>query len=492
MNKKIFIVLLAVLQTTVFFSCSDDDEPTVDVKSRFSVVNDEVDGFKINITNDSENATSYEWNFGDGSETGTQSATTFSYTYQEAGTYTITLTAINGNVKNVSTKEVVISGMTLKRFLAGTEAAGKVWHLEFDQLINMFNPDNTSEWWYGWNSLPTADQRNTVRHHEYIFKPDGSFEFKTNGFTVRPVAGILFGDAPETKGWSDEVSWESLIGKDCSTWGNNANLTFQISDASKYVPMCTNRITIGGKGGHIGPMDCGTLKVIDEPALETFYEVLKWADGGDQPDTVILYTPWGGNENGVGTDRPALGVITLVSYKNESQIPVDEIVVEKPLGVYDISETFETAGTMTWVADNSPAEFVEDFANPVSGGINTSAKVGKYVRGTQDYANLQFELSYRMNLSTRNVFKMKVYIDSEAAVPTVSMKLQDTKQGGNAWQTQTEIKLQDLTKGQWIELTFDFSAVATNEAYDKIVVQFGDEGANKGDGLFYFDDLILQ
>ena len=23
-------------------------------------------------------------------------------------------------------------------------------------------------------------------------------------------------------------------------------------------------------------MDCGTLKVIDEPALETFYEVLKW------------------------------------------------------------------------------------------------------------------------------------------------------------------------------------------------------------------------
>ena len=120
-------------------------------------------------------------------------------------------------------------------------------------------------------------------------------------------------------------------------------------------------------------------------------------DGGDQPNTVILYTPWGGNENDVGTDRPALGVITLVSYKNESQIPVDEIVVEKPLGVYDISETFETAGTMTWVADNSPARFVEDFANPVSGGINTSAKVGKYVRGTQDYANLQFELSYRMN-----------------------------------------------------------------------------------------------
>lgn len=492
MNKKIFLVLFAALTTTVFLSCNKDDDPTIEVKSRFTVVNDDVDGFKINITNDSEKATSYEWNFGDGSAIGTQSELNFSYTYAAAGTYTITLTAKNGKVTNVSSKEVSISGMTLKQFLAGTAAEGKVWHLEFNDLINMFNPNNTSDWWYGWNTLPTADQRNTVRHHEYIFKPNGSFEFKTNGFTVRPVAAILFGDAPETKGWADDVSWTSLGAKDCSTWGNNSNLTFAVGEASKYIPTCTNRITISGKGGHIGPMDCGTLNVVDEPATETFYEVLKWADGGNQPDTVILYTPWGGNELGVGNARPALGVIKLVSYKSADQIPVDEVVVNKPLGTYDILENFETAGTMTWVPDNSPAEFVEDFTNPVSGGINTSAKVGKYQRGTQDYANLQFVLSYRMNLSTRNVFKMKVYIDNAATVATVSMKLQDTKQGGNAWQTQHEIKITNVTKGQWVELTFDFSAVSTNTDYDKVVVQFGDEGANKGDGLFYFDDFNLQ
>jgi len=90
------------------------------------------------------------------------------------------------------------------------------------------------------------------------------------------------------------------------------------------------------------------------------------------------------------------------------------------------------------------------------------------------------------------VFKMKVYIDAAATVPVVSMKLQDTKMGGNAWQTQTEVKKTGVATGQWVELTFDFSSVSTNELYDKIVVQFGDEGSNKGDGLFYFDDLQLQ
>jgi len=484
-------MLTAVLASGVFFSCSKDDDNDIVVKSRFTVTNDDVDGFKVNITNDSENATSYEWNFGDGSAIGTQSESTFSYSYAEAGTYTITLTAKNGNITDVSTKEIVVSGMTFKQFLSGTAAEGKVWHLDYNKLISMYNPSNTSEWWYGWNSLPTAQQRNTVRHHEYIFKPDGSFEFKTKGYTVRPGTELFFGDAPAAEGWSDDISWISGGGKDCSTWGNNANLTFTIGTASHY-SQCNQKITLTGKGGHIGPMDTGTETVVGEPASETFYEVLRYADGGTDPDTVILYSPWGGNENGVGTTRPGLGVITLVSYKSDDQIPADEVVVDKPLSVYDISETFEVAGTMTWVPDNSPAEFVEDFANPVSGGLNTSAHVGKYQRGTQDWANIQFELAYRMNLSSRNVFKMKVYIDAAATVPTVSMKLQDTKQGGNAWQTQTEIKHQNITKGEWVELTFDFSAVSTNTAYDKIVVQFGDEGTNKGDGLFYFDDLILQ
>ncbi len=498
MRKSILYLLSAALFINVFTSCEKDEDDTIVVKSRFTVVNDDIDGFKVNITNDSENATSYEWNFGDESAIGTQSDATFSYTYAAAGTYTITLTAKNGTVTNVSTKEIIVSGLTLKQFLAGTSAEGKVWHLEYNAGVVMLNPDNHNDWWYSWtinHGFPVG-QRNSVRHHEYTFKPDGSFAFNSNGgFTVRPGGALFFGDAPDPLGWSDTTSWISGNGKDCSTWGNNANLSFTIGTASFY-PACQNgRIVLSGKGGHIGPMDTGTENVVDEPATETFYEVLSFSQGGELPDTIVLFTPWGGNENGVGNARgPQIGRITLVSYKNAGQIPEDEVVVvvEKPLETHDIFDNFDADGTMTWVMDNSPAEFVEGFDNPVSGGINTSAKVAKYVRGTELWANLQFELTYRMDLSVRNVFKMKVYIDAAAAKKTVSMKLQDTKMGGNAWQTQTEVKLQDLTAGEWVELTFDFSAVSTNTAYDKVVVQFGDEGDNLGDGLFYFDDLNLQ
>ncbi|MBN2348096.1 MAG: PKD domain-containing protein [Bacteroidales bacterium] len=494
MKKSILLLLVSI---SLLIGCKKDDDgpPDPEVKSRFTVANDEYDGFKVNIKNDSEEALTYEWNFGDGN-TGTQSDTAFSYTYSSTGTFTITLVAINGDVTDLSSKDVTISGMTFQQFLGGDEATGKIWRLEFDAGVVMLNPDNYNDWWYSWtknHSLP-VDLRNTIRHHQYIFKPDGSFEFKTEGWTLRP--GAFFGETPDPQGWPDATSWISLGGKDCSTWGNNSSLTYEIQNASFYADCDFGRIVLKGKGGHFGPMDTGTELVVDEPAEETFYEVYHYADGGDQPDTLVLFTPWGGNENGVDQARgPQIGRITLVAYKDVSQIPDDEIevIVEKPLETNDISDNFDDeAVNITWVEDNSPALFDENFDNPASGGINTSAKVAKYVRGTQDYANIQFELPFRMNLSTRNVFKMKVYVDAATAVKTVAVKLQDSKMGGNAWQTQTERKIQDVTDDSWVELTFDFSEVATNENYDKIIVQFGDEGANKGDGTFYFDDFALE
>jgi PKD repeat protein len=225
-------ILLLTLFLMVFTGCKKEDTTPPDpvVKSRFTVTNDDYDGFKISIKNDSQEATSYLWDFGDGN-TGTQSDSVFSYTYAEAGTYTITLTAKNGTITDVSSKEVVISGMTFRQFLGGNDASGKVWNLEWEAGVVMLNPDNYGDWWYSWtkhHGFP-LDQRNTVRHHNYIFKPDGTFEFQTEGWTIRP--GFLFGDAPDPKGWPDDSTWMSSLGTDCSTWGNNSNLTYEIGEA---------------------------------------------------------------------------------------------------------------------------------------------------------------------------------------------------------------------------------------------------------------------
>jgi PKD repeat protein len=496
--KKIFWMLgLAILASGLNSCKKDDDSKPAEVKSIFTVKADKNNGFLVHIVNQSINAKEYEWNFGDG-KTGTQKDSAFTYTYANKGTFTITLTVKNGNLSDFSTNKIEVIGITLFQFLTGDNASGKVWRLAPKGGINMYSPD-LSQWWYSWDNLGTY-ARNTIRHHQYIFKPDGSFEFKTMGYTIRPGATltgttttILFASgAKEDAGWADSESWV-VDGKDCKAWGNNADLTFKVTSDNKYAVCKKGRIVLEGLGGHIGPMDTGTELVVDEPSLETFYDVYSYGEGGEQPDTLVLYTPWGSNEAGVGAERTPVGIITLLCYKNDSQIPADEFDISKQYKTDDIYDDFDnTAKNIIWFKDNDPTLFDENFNNPAPDAVNSSEKVAKYVRGSQDWANVQFTLDFRMNLTARNKFKMKLYIDAAAAKKTVAVKLQDSQLGGNAWSTQAEVKDTLLEAGKWLDLTFDFSKVSTNTKYDKIVVQFGDEGAKKGDGTFYFDDFKLE
>ncbi len=62
-----------------------------------------VDGLTITCTNNSSNATSYLWNFGDGN---TSNQTNPVHTYDDAGTYTITLTATNSCGSDIYTESI--------------------------------------------------------------------------------------------------------------------------------------------------------------------------------------------------------------------------------------------------------------------------------------------------------------------------------------------------------------------------------------------------
>ncbi|NOQ25169.1 MAG: PKD domain-containing protein [Bacteroidales bacterium] len=498
MKKLSFYLLSMLMFSLAFMSCSDDEDPEPKPIARFTATVDTFNPLLYVFTNDSENAETYSWDFGDASTASTE--TSPSYTYAEAGDYTVILTATGPGGETTSTKVITVSAFTLNQFLGGTDAEGKIWYQQFDKLIDMVNPSNPGEWWYGWNSLPTVAQRNAVRNQEYIFKADGSFEFKTNGFTVRPKGSgfttPFLWDSGDEQVYADSESWDGQDGNDLSTWGNNANLTFTVGDAEKY-STCSNRITITGKGGHIGPMDTGTELVVDEPAESVFYEILRYGDGDDQPDTLVLYTPWAGNDLGPGATRPGLGVITLVSYKSADQKPADEEEEEgKPLEANDIYDTFDADGSMTWLMDDTGQGDIldESFDNPSTTGINASAKVAKYYKaGSYQYTNAQFGLDYRMNLATRNVFKMKVYYAAgSGGTKKVAMKLQNSLMGGTAWETETVVTQDITTEDAWEEITFDFSGVSTNTDYDQIIVQFGSGDAGAPAGTFYFDELDLQ
>jgi hypothetical protein len=149
------------------------------------------------------------------------------------------------------------------------------------------------------------------------------------------------------------------------------------------------------------------------------------------------------------------------------------------------------------------------WSNPAPTGINTSGKVYLYEKSTAFYSNIFFIADgYKFDLTEQHKIRVKVFIpsynnyDDTYAVagdwitinqlqPQLAVKLQDSSLGGNAWTTQTEIVKGDLVMDKWLDLEFDFSNVADREDYDKIVVQFGQEG-HAGPGIFFFDDFSFD
>jgi hypothetical protein len=182
-------------------------------------------------------------------------------------------------------------------------------------------------------------------------------------------------------------------------------------------------------------------------------------------------------------------------------------VIPPPYKIENIFDTFDTPGNVTYTND-AGGGIAEDYDNPAPFDINTSAKVARYTKGNGEgaaFSNVQILLDYKMDIRERNKFKMKVFIPSYNDYTTigaydwqayntlqkmVSLKLQNSELGGNGWTTQAEVAYNNLETNQWIELTFDFSAVADRTDFDKIVIQFGGE-ANFTGGIFFFDDLLL-
>lgn len=191
----------------------------------------------------------------------------------------------------------------------------------------------------------------------------------------------------------------------------------------------------------------------------------------------------------------------VIRYEGADLIPGQNItfttaIAAKPYLALDVQDNFENNGwgtITTWVfqdPDLLPLQIVNDPVNP-------SNHVANYTRsGNFEWANAQFILAHRMDLTERNTFKLKVYFPSAnnytgALTPTASMKLQNSLLGGNAWSTQTEVIQLVAAFDQWTELTFNFEMAADSMNYDQVVIQFGGEG-HFVPGQFYFDDLELQ
>ena len=126
-------------------------------------------------------------------------------------------------------------------------------------------------------------------------------------------------------------------------------------------------------------------------------------------------------------------------------------------------------------------------ANPNSGGINTSANVGRIVKGAgQVWAGSLLTMAAPINFTVNKIFKVKVFS------PRIGAKLL-LKVEGAAGVVPFEKEVVGTVANAWEEMTFDYQAVSTTNVYTKLVFIFdlGTAGNGSANFTFLIDDIRL-
>ncbi|NMH89692.1 T9SS type A sorting domain-containing protein [Flavivirga algicola] len=125
-------------------------------------------------------------------------------------------------------------------------------------------------------------------------------------------------------------------------------------------------------------------------------------------------------------------------------------------------------------------------ANPQMNGINTSATVVELIRnGGQVWAGSKIVLDSKLDFSTNNAIRMKVY--TAAPVGTaVNFKIEDAADG-NVF---VEVSGVTTVQNAWETIEWDFSGTASG-TYDALVFLFdiGNTGDGSATSTFLFDDV---
>jgi hypothetical protein len=149
---------------------------------------------------------------------------------------------------------------------------------------------------------------------------------------------------------------------------------------------------------------------------------------------------------------------------------------------------FESS-TLTYNFTNFNGGNASVINNPDASGINTSAKVGRMIKGAgEPWGGAWIALTNPIDFSGSKIFKVKVW--SPRVNAKLLLKVENQDNGGINF----EKEVATSTANAWEELTFDFSTINTANSYQKIVLIFdlGTVGDGSSNFTFYFDDIRLN
>ncbi|GAB4495889.1 MAG: hypothetical protein OHK0019_26280 [Saprospiraceae bacterium] len=112
-------------------------------------------GLTVSFTNNSQNASSYLWNFGDGA---TSSESNPVHVYQNGGTYTVTLTATNNCGSTTFTQDIFVESVPIAAFSPGSSEGCAPFTVQF---TNQSSPNSTSfAWTFEGGQPATSSEQN--------------------------------------------------------------------------------------------------------------------------------------------------------------------------------------------------------------------------------------------------------------------------------------------------------------------------------------------
>lgn len=486
----LFMGLSAVL---VFTSCKKDDEdPEPEgIVASFQYEVSATNFAEVTFTNFSQNASSYEWDFGDGN-TSTEKDPV--HTYAAEGTYTVELTASNADGSDTYSQEITLEDPnTALAKLAGTDS--KTWKLFREGTSMGVGPDETQPriWW----ALENDGSRPCVYYHEFTFARDGSFTFDDMGSFWGEAA--VFGGTAQ-----NEICFDAIASNMVNSNGDDVSAWLSGTHAFDYDPVA-GTITLNGTGAWMGLPQLGTNgESITPEATKTFSASIEEKTGYD-----LLHIAYSYPSEGLYWD------FTYASYSDPSLEP-DVVQEQQPYGTdlpdftpTDLYNTFNSTSA-TDVQDLFPTDSISDVT--ITAGIDDPAnpsgtvKVGEYIRGTQLYADLKFALDYDIQFDNFDSLSIDVYIPSSNTYSSggltkgIQIWIADYSQTENFWESwvQYDVDPSNVVEDQWQTFTFALESPSagtgtpgTRTDLDMVGLVIG--GANHAvDGTFYVRDFMFH
>ena len=271
------------------------DEPAIPSPQPSPDFSFEVNDKTVTFTNKSKFATSYSWDFGDGS---TSSAENPVHTYTSGGVFSVKLTASNSEGSKTKSSDVSISGgvVTLNDIVGGA------WKVRVAANSIYVGPGLGDASWYqvplnSLNGMGTgADDWSCITNDEFIFSANGTYQYKTNGDARNDG---YFGTPNGC--WTDAQVAGSGNGAAFGSATHSFVVETPTGSATRSKIILTNGSSgaafVGFYKGYYGGENSDSSKAPNGGSSTNVYEIMNYSKVGST-ETLILSVDISGAKNG--------------------------------------------------------------------------------------------------------------------------------------------------------------------------------------------------